>query len=83
MKRILPCLIALAVVLFLRHDFWNWDTPHPLLFGFLPIGLWWQAMVSLLACLMMALFVKFAWPQHLEDELEHTPTKSPPNHNQH
>ena len=51
----------------LRHDYWNWDTPYPLLLGFLPVGLWWQALVSLLACALMWLMVTFAWPQELED----------------
>ena len=58
--------VALAVVV-LRHDYWNWDTPHPLLFGFLPVALWWQALVSLLAAGMMWLMVRFAWPFEVED----------------
>lgn len=61
--------MLLAVVLFvlaLRHDFWNWDTPGYLLFGFLPVGLWWQGMVSICATLMMWLMVRFAWPGELE-----------------
>jgi hypothetical protein len=63
-------LLALAalVVLVLRHDYWNWDTPYPLLFGFLPVGLWWQGLVSLLAAGLMALMVRFAWPGELEEE---------------
>lgn len=62
--------LVVAVVLILRHDYWpaNWDSARPLLFGFLPVGLWWQALVTLLAALMMWLLVRFAWPQHLEDE---------------
>jgi hypothetical protein len=64
-------LTLVAIVVFvLRHDYWNWDTPVPLLFGFLPAGLWWQGLVSLLACVMMWLMVRFAWPQELEDEVE-------------
>lgn len=60
-------LVFLGVVV-LRHDFWNFRTPHPLLFGFLPVGLWWQAMVSILAACMLWLMVRLAWPQHLEDD---------------
>ena len=63
----LLALVAIGVLV-LRHDYWNWDTPYPLLFGFLPVGLWWQGLVSLLACGMMWLMVRFAWPQELEDE---------------
>jgi hypothetical protein len=54
--------------LVLRHDYWFWNTPYPLLFGFLPVGLWWQGVVSILAAVLMALVVRFAWPQELEDE---------------
>jgi len=58
------------VVIVLRHDYWNWDTPYPLLFGFLPVGLWWQGLVSLLASGMMWLMVRFAWPGELENEVQ-------------
>jgi len=56
------------VVLFLRHDYWNWDTPGYLLFGFLPVGLWWQGLVTILASCMMWLMVALAWPSHLEEQ---------------
>jgi hypothetical protein len=55
-------------VLILRHDYWNWNQAGPLLLGFLPVGLWWQGLVTLLACLMMWLLVRFAWPTRLEHE---------------
>jgi hypothetical protein len=61
-------VLVVLVVLVLRHDFWNWQQARPLLFGFLPIGLWWQGLVSLLAAAMMWLMVRLAWPQHLEDQ---------------
>jgi hypothetical protein len=60
--------LAAVGVLALRHDYWNWDTPHPLLFGFLPVGLWWQGLVSLLAAGLMWLMVRFAWPAELEHD---------------
>lgn len=60
--------VVVVVVLVLRHDYWNWRTARPLLFGFLPVGLWWQGLVSILACLMMWLMVRFAWPGHIEEE---------------
>ena len=61
-------ILAAVIVLVMRHDYWNWDTPYPLLFGFLPVGLWWQGLVSILAAILMALMVRFAWPQELEDD---------------
>ena len=59
--------LMFVVVLFLRHDWWYWRTPGYLLFGFLPVGLWWQVGVSVLAAALMWLLVRFAWPEHLED----------------
>ena len=71
-RRSAPVLVLLTLaavtVLILRHDYWFWDTPYPLLFGFLPVGLWWQGLVSILASVLMALTVRFAWPQELEDD---------------
>lgn len=67
---ILLLTLLWLVVLFMRHDFWNWESPRPLLFGFLPVGLWWQALVSFAASFTLALFVRFAWPHHLEDATE-------------
>ena len=70
MRRRMISLILTTIfflVLFLRHDYWNWDTPGYLLFGFLPVGLWWQSLVTILASIMMWLMVKLAWPYHLEE----------------
>ena len=75
-------LLAVLLVLFLRNDFWNWNTPGYLLFGFLPVGLWWQGLVSILASILMWLMVRLAWPAHLE-QAEHESTAnpgSPPEH---
>ena len=66
--------LAAIAVLVMRHDYWNWDTPYPLLFGCLPVALWWQALVSVSACALMWLMVRFAWPHELEHvalETEH------------
>lgn len=75
-KTVVGLVVAFLVVVLLRHDFWNWSSYKPLLFGFLPVGLWWQGMVSILAAVMMSLMVRFAWPQHLEqggDEARESP----------
>ena len=66
LKTLLLTLLVVAVYA-LHQDFWNWKKADPLVFGFLPIGLAYQAAYSLLASLTMALLVKFAWPRHLED----------------
>ena len=65
-KRILLVLVIASVYL-IHQDVWNWTRVEPLLFGFLPIGLWYHAAYSLLASALMWLLVKFAWPKSLEE----------------
>jgi hypothetical protein len=61
-------LTALVAAVYVLHqDFWNWKKAEPLVFGFLPIGLAYQAGYSILAAALMAVLVKTAWPKHLED----------------
>ena len=74
MKRVL--LVVATVVLYVLHqDFWYWRTAHPLVFGFVPIGLFYQACFSVAAALLMWLLVSYAWPTHLEDEIEQQKTR--------
>ena len=69
MKRIL--LVVAVVALYILHqDIWFWRTAHPLVFGFVPIGLFYQGVFSVAASLLMWLLVKHAWPVHLEEEIE-------------
>ncbi len=72
MKKILLTLAVIALYV-LHQDFWFWRTPYfrgaiPL--GFIPIGLFYQACFSFAAALLMWLLVKYAWPTHLEKEIE-------------
>jgi hypothetical protein len=61
-------LTALVAVVYVLHqDFWNWKKVEPLVFGFLPIGLAYQAGYSILAAALMAVLVRAAWPKHLEN----------------
>lgn len=69
MKRLL-LIIAVVGLYALHQDFWFWRTAHPLVFGFMPIGLFYQACFSGAASLLMWLLVKFAWPGRLEEEVE-------------
>ena len=66
LKSLLLTFLILAVYL-LHQDFWNWKRADPLVFGFLPIGLAYHAGYSVLASILMAVLVKFAWPKHLEN----------------
>jgi hypothetical protein len=69
MRRVL--LIVAVVALYLLHqDFWFWRTARPLVFGFMPIGLFYHAAFSIAAALLMWLLVAYAWPTELEAEAE-------------
>ena len=54
------------VILAIAHcDLWAWPD-RSLLFGFMPTGLFYQAMISVCAGIAWILVVKFAWPDHIE-----------------
>ena len=61
---------AVAAVWLLHQDFWFWNAARPLVFGFLPVGLFYHAVYSLAAAALMWGLVRFAWPAHLEAEAE-------------
>ena len=62
-------LVLLVVMLYALHqDFWFWRSAHPLVFGFLPVGLAYHAGFTLAAAALIALLVRVAWPSHLERE---------------
>lgn len=64
-------LLIIVVALYILHqDFWFWRTAHPLLFGFIPIGLAYHAGFTILTSLVLWLLVSKAWPAHLDDESE-------------
>ncbi len=58
--------LAVVAVYVLHQDIWFWGTPHPLVFGFLPIGLFYHAGFTVGAAGLMWALVKYAWPSHLE-----------------
>jgi hypothetical protein len=55
---------ALVLLLALHNDFWQWDDPT-LVLG-LPIGFAYHIGYCVAASILMLLFVKLAWPTHLE-----------------
>ena len=64
-------LLTACVALYVLHqDFWFWRTAHPMAFGFLPIGLFYHACYTVAVSAFMGLLVKYAWPSHLETDLE-------------
>lgn len=66
MKGVVTVLIVLLAVF--HQDFWWWDTPDPMVFGFLPIGLAYHAAISLAAGILWALAVRYCWPDELDED---------------
>ena len=54
----------------LHQDIWYWNVARPLIFGFLPIGLFYHAAYSVAVSVLMLLLIKYAWPSHIEREAE-------------
>ena len=70
MKSIL-LVVAVAALYILHQDIWFWRSSY-LVFGFIPIGLFYHGIFSIAAALLMWLLVTYAWPSHLEREVEET-----------
>ncbi len=58
--------LLVVVLAVLHYDFWYWDD-RTLVFGFVPIGLLFQVLISVGAATAWLLVVKFAWPSHIEE----------------
>ncbi len=59
--------VAAVVLLYVLHqDVWFWRDARPLVFGFLPIGLFYHAAFTVLCSGVLWLLVRVAWPAHLE-----------------
>jgi hypothetical protein len=71
MRKVIYGLIILLMIV--HQDFWWWDTPRPLVFGFIPVGLAYHALVSVLAATLWGLAVKYCWPVGV-DEVEEAAT---------
>ncbi len=66
MKRAL-LIIMVGALYVLHQDFWFWRTANPLVFGFIPIGLFYHACYTLATAFALWLLVKHAWPSELEE----------------
>ena len=64
--RLWPAAAAVALLYVLHQDFWFWRDARPLIFGFLPIGLFYHVAFTLASSLVLWLLVRAAWPAHLE-----------------
>ncbi len=64
----MPVLAIAAVLYVLHQDIWFWRDARPLVFGFLPIGLFYHAAYTALISIVLAWLVRAHWPAHLEDD---------------
>jgi hypothetical protein len=65
MSRIAATLIVLGLYA-LHQDTWFWNDATPLVFGVLPIGLFYHVAYTVGIAVVMAVLVKTCWPSHLE-----------------
>ena len=66
-------IVVFTALFILHQDVWFWRTARPLALGFLPIGLFYHACFTVAVSLALVCLVKYAWPAHLEREIDHTP----------
>lgn len=57
--------VLVVVLIILHQDNWLWENDY-LVFGFIPIGLFFHACISIAASITWFLATKFAWPHELE-----------------
>jgi hypothetical protein len=62
--------LVTGLVYALHQDFWFWRSARPLVFGFLPIGLFYHAAYTAAISVFMWYMVRRHWPSHLEDANE-------------
>jgi hypothetical protein len=65
--RRLIALVIVGILALLHHDFWLWDNGS-LVAGFIPAGLAYHAIFSVVASLVWALVVYLAWAAITADE---------------
>ncbi len=64
MKNVVWGLVILLIIL--HQDFWYW-TDDSVVFEFIPIGLFYHAMISIGAGVTWYLATIYAWPEGLDD----------------
>jgi hypothetical protein len=61
-------VLLVAALYVLHQDVWFWNQAQPLVFGVLPIGLFYHAAFTVATSLVMALLVRLFWPSGLDSE---------------
>jgi hypothetical protein len=55
-----------AMLFLLHQDFWWWDD-RTLVWGYLPIGMFYHILFSIAAAVLWICAIRWAWPEHLEE----------------
>lgn len=59
--------ISLVAVFYVLHqDLWFWGSARPLVFGFLPVGLFYHVAYTLGSSVLLWGLITFFWPTDLE-----------------
>jgi len=66
MKTLVWALVVLLVIV--HQDFWWWDDSETLILGFVPIGLFYHALLSVAAGAVWWMAVGYAWPEGVDDD---------------
>jgi hypothetical protein len=65
MPKVAVC-VGVGLFYALHQDFWFWREARPLVFGVLPVGLFYHAAYMVATSLLLWGLVTFFWPSHLE-----------------
>ena len=69
-RRSILLVLAVLALYAMHQDFWFRDVAGPLVFGFLPIGLFYHVVLSLAVSGLMWVLVRYAWPVELEQAVD-------------
>ena len=67
MKKVVYGLVVLLAII--HQDFWWWNN-KTLVFGFMPLGLFYHALFSCMAAGVWAMAIKWAWPSEIQERAE-------------
>lgn len=71
--------VLILIMLALHNDFWLWDRIHPLVLGWMPIGLFYHVAYMIVAVVVLALMVRFAWPEPPDEIIKGVAEKGRPD----
>lgn len=59
--------IAILILLVLHHDVWNWDS-RTLIFGIVPLTLFYHVGISIAASVVWFVATRCAWPADVDED---------------